>query len=126
MALASKAAGKDVGMGFELGVAVSALKSLVDTFQSCAMSMWVAADAMLYQTEVYAASYSPEALMRAQLGTSKCGEAHCQTVYEEECGSQARDSRVGRPSCTPTWYPARSRWVNHIYYDTIKARYAFL
>ncbi|KAJ7619910.1 hypothetical protein DFH06DRAFT_1234391 [Mycena polygramma] len=59
MALAGKAAGKDVGMWFGPSAAAGALRTLVDAFPVCALGVSVATDGTLYQTEVFAVSHSP-------------------------------------------------------------------
>ncbi|KAJ6598047.1 hypothetical protein B0H10DRAFT_2441493 [Mycena sp. CBHHK59/15] len=58
MALAGKAAGKDVGMWFGLSAAAGALRTLADAFPAAGLGVSVATDGTLYQTEVFAASHS--------------------------------------------------------------------
>ncbi|KAJ7889656.1 hypothetical protein B0H13DRAFT_1887921 [Mycena leptocephala] len=51
MALAGKAVGKDVGMWFGPSAAAGALRTLVDAFPAAGLSVSVATDGTLYQTE---------------------------------------------------------------------------
>ncbi|KAJ7121875.1 hypothetical protein C8R43DRAFT_959475 [Mycena crocata] len=62
MALAGKAAGKDVGVWFGPSAAAGALRMLVDAFSVCGLGVSVVTAGTLYQTEVFAASHSPAAL----------------------------------------------------------------
>ncbi|KAJ7916666.1 hypothetical protein B0H13DRAFT_357975 [Mycena leptocephala] len=59
MALAVRAAGKDVGMWFGPSAAAGALRMLVEAFPACRLGVSVATDGTLYQTEVFAVSHSP-------------------------------------------------------------------
>ncbi|KAJ7799514.1 hypothetical protein B0H14DRAFT_2902957, partial [Mycena olivaceomarginata] len=59
MALAGKAAGKDIGMWFGPSAAAGALRMFVDAFPVCGLGLSVATDRTLYQTEVFVASHSP-------------------------------------------------------------------
>ncbi|KAF8147361.1 hypothetical protein K438DRAFT_2027802 [Mycena galopus ATCC 62051] len=79
IALADKAAWKDVGMW-----------SLVDAFRSCGMGMCVATDSTLYQSEVHATSCSPEALTRVRLGTSTRGGYSTKTAAGVKPETRAR------------------------------------
>ncbi|KAJ6523468.1 hypothetical protein DFH09DRAFT_1190380 [Mycena vulgaris] len=49
MALAGKAAGKDVGMWFGPSAAAGAVRTLVDAFPACGLGVSVAADGTLYR-----------------------------------------------------------------------------
>ncbi|KAJ7644998.1 hypothetical protein B0H17DRAFT_1339095 [Mycena rosella] len=62
MALAGKAARKDVGVWFGPSAAAGALRTLVDAYPVCGLGVTIATDGTLYQTEVFAASHSPAAL----------------------------------------------------------------
>ncbi|KAJ6483457.1 peptidase family C54-domain-containing protein, partial [Mycena vulgaris] len=66
MALAGKAAGKDVGMWFGPCATAGALRTLVDAYAVCGLAVSVATDSTLYQAEVFTASHSPGALAAAQ------------------------------------------------------------
>ncbi|KAJ7799476.1 hypothetical protein B0H14DRAFT_3787758 [Mycena olivaceomarginata] len=59
MALAGKAAGKDVGMWFGPSSAAGAVRMLVDAFLVCCLGVSVATDGTLYHPAVFTASHSP-------------------------------------------------------------------
>ncbi|KAJ7330308.1 peptidase family C54-domain-containing protein [Mycena albidolilacea] len=101
MALAGKAAGKDVGMWFGPSAAAGALRMLVDAFPACGLGVSVATDGTLYQTEVFAASHSPS-------------------------GKDTKQQRWGdRPVLLLLGIRLGLDGVNPIYYETIKALYTF-
>ncbi|KAJ6542211.1 hypothetical protein DFH09DRAFT_1392888 [Mycena vulgaris] len=66
MALAGRAAGRDVGMWSGTNAAADALKTLVDVYPTCGLDVSVATEGTLSQTEVFAASHSPAAIAAAQ------------------------------------------------------------
>ncbi|KAI6044613.1 cysteine protease required for autophagy [Pisolithus marmoratus] len=72
MALAGKDLGKDVGQWFGPSTAAGAIKTLVHTFPEAGLGVAVAADGVVYQTDVYAASNvhmrSPRRLARSSWG----------------------------------------------------------
>ncbi|KAJ7828248.1 hypothetical protein B0H14DRAFT_2812400, partial [Mycena olivaceomarginata] len=72
-----KVAGKDVGMWFGPSAVVGAVGTLVDAFPACGMGVFVATDAALHETEVFAASHSPAALSALQVHASSAhGQGH--------------------------------------------------
>ncbi|KAJ6622464.1 hypothetical protein B0H10DRAFT_2431848 [Mycena sp. CBHHK59/15] len=75
MALAGKAAGKDVGMWFGLSAAARALRTLADAFPAAGLGVSVATDGTLYQTEVFAASHSPIAASVSSHGSHGRGSS---------------------------------------------------
>ncbi|KAJ7616137.1 hypothetical protein FB45DRAFT_935358 [Roridomyces roridus] len=100
MALAGKAAGKDVGMWFGPSAAASAVRTLVDGFPTCGLGVCVGVDGTLYQSDVYAASSS----------SSRRGK---QTRWGDRPVLLLLGIRLGLDG------------VNPVYYDTIKALYTF-
>ncbi|KAG6332117.1 hypothetical protein ID866_6969 [Astraeus odoratus] len=72
MALAGKDLGKDVGQWFGPSTAAGAIKTLVHAFPEAGLGVAVAADGVVYQTDVYSASNvhtrSPRRLARSSWG----------------------------------------------------------
>ncbi|KAJ7917415.1 hypothetical protein B0H13DRAFT_1870288 [Mycena leptocephala] len=87
MALAGKAAGKDVGMFFGPSAAAGALRTLVDAFPAAGLGVSVATDGTLYQTEVFAASHSPIAAS---------SESSAASVSSHGSHGRGSSSRAGR------------------------------
>ncbi|KAJ7633820.1 hypothetical protein DFH06DRAFT_1175230 [Mycena polygramma] len=76
MALARKAAGKDVEMWFGPSAAAGALRTLVDAFPACGLGVSVATDGTLYQTEVFAASHSPHSVASSSATSVSSSGSH--------------------------------------------------
>ncbi|KAJ7714766.1 peptidase family C54-domain-containing protein [Mycena maculata] len=110
MALAGKAAGKDVGMWFGPSAAAGAVRMLVDGFPACGLGVSVATDGTLYQTEVYAASHSPAALAALQASARSPPETR---AWGDRPVLLLLGIRLGLDG------------VNPVYYETIKMLYTF-
>ncbi|KAJ7171540.1 cysteine protease required for autophagy [Mycena filopes] len=110
MALAGKAAGKDVGMWFGPSAAAGALRMLVDAFPICGLGVSVATDGSFYQTEVFAASHSAASSVFTKRGkevkeeTKKWGDRPVLLLLGIKLGIEG---------------------VNPVYYETIKLLYTF-
>ncbi|KAJ7494901.1 peptidase family C54-domain-containing protein [Mycena latifolia] len=140
MALAGKAAGKDVGMWFGPSAAAGAIRTLVDAFPACGLGVSVATDGTLYQTEVFAASHSPAARAALHHSTgpaSSHGHGH---GHARSPGSSAHGH--GHASSGHHAKPETKAWgdrpvllllgirlgldgVNPVYHETIKLLYTF-
>ncbi|KAJ7109010.1 hypothetical protein C8R43DRAFT_183653 [Mycena crocata] len=152
MALAGKAAGKDVGMWFGPSAAAGALRMLVDAFPVCGLGVSVATDGTLYQTEVYAASHSPAALAtlhvhsRASSGhgssrghgarspgaasysshsTSASGHSHATSSSHGKHSKPETKAWGDRPVLLLLGIRLGLDGVNPVYHDTIKMLYTF-
>ncbi|KAJ6491180.1 hypothetical protein C8R45DRAFT_1213193 [Mycena sanguinolenta] len=137
MALAGKAAGKDVGMWFGPSAAASALRMLVDAFPACGLGVSVATDGTLYQTEVFAASHSPSspALLSAASSVSSShghGSSSSHRGSSSSHGGHAnrkdkeKEKRWGdRPVLLLLGIRLGLDGVNPIYYETVKRLYTF-
>ncbi|KAJ7633993.1 peptidase family C54-domain-containing protein [Mycena rosella] len=141
MALAGKAAGKDVGMWFGPSAAAAAMRTLVDAFPACGLGVSVATDGTLYQTEVFAASHSP-----ASLAALHAAHAHSSTAHSHSssatparspgssAGHSAHSKGHGKPE-TKVWgdrpvllllgIRLGLDGVNPVYHETIKLLYTF-
>ncbi|KAJ7828238.1 hypothetical protein B0H14DRAFT_2812364, partial [Mycena olivaceomarginata] len=97
--VAGKVAGKDAGMWFGPSAAVDAVGMLVDAFPACGMGVYVAADAALYGTEVFAASHSPAALSALHVHASS---AHGQgtALLHLRCTPRRTTTDTGRRGST--------------------------
>ncbi|KAJ7891666.1 peptidase family C54-domain-containing protein [Mycena olivaceomarginata] len=135
MALAGKAAGKDVGMWFGPSAAAGALRMLVDAFPACGLGVSVATDGTLYQTEVFAASHSPSSAS-AQSGSSLSATSVSSHGHGSSRGhgsshghARGKDTKQQRWGDRPVLLLLGIRLgldgVNPIYYETIKALYTF-
>ncbi|KAJ6522191.1 hypothetical protein DFH09DRAFT_1251014 [Mycena vulgaris] len=120
MALAGKAAGKDVGMWFGPSAAASALRTLVDAFPECGLGVSVATDGTLYQTEVFAASHSPaaRAALQAHAARSPTKHAHAHVPKPEATWGD-------RPVLLLLGIRLGLDGVNPVYHETIKLLYTF-
>ncbi|KAJ7852736.1 hypothetical protein B0H13DRAFT_2359355 [Mycena leptocephala] len=131
MALAGKALGKDVGMWFGPSAAASTMRTLVDAFPACGLGVSVATDATLYQSEVFAASYSPAALHSQSHGNARSpasSAAHASLRRHSSYGEHGKP-RGGKPE-TQAWgdrpvlvlLPIRLGLdgVNPVYHEIIK------
>ncbi|KAJ6590218.1 hypothetical protein B0H10DRAFT_545777 [Mycena sp. CBHHK59/15] len=77
MALAGKAAGKDVGMWFGPNApAAGALRRLVEACSACGLGVSVTIDGTFYQTEVFTASHSPSFAPSSPSGASVSSHGH--------------------------------------------------
>ncbi|KAI0294162.1 hypothetical protein BC826DRAFT_352534 [Russula brevipes] len=103
MALAGKELGKDVGQWFGPSTAAGALKTLVHNFPEASLGISVAVDSQIFQTDVYSASHPPTASPHSRK-LSTWGERAVVVLIGIRLGLDG---------------------VNPIYYDTIKALYAF-
>ncbi|KAF9237215.1 cysteine protease required for autophagy [Melanogaster broomeanus] len=103
MALAGKDLGKDVGQWFGPSTAAGAIKALVNAFPEAGLGVSVAADGVVYQSDVYAASNS-------HIGSPK---------------RHARSSWGGRAVLVLIGIRLGLDGVNPIYYEPIKALYTF-
>ncbi|KAJ6473340.1 hypothetical protein C8R47DRAFT_1324442 [Mycena vitilis] len=138
MALAGKAAGKDVGMWFGPSAAAGALRTLVDAFPACGLGVSVATDGTLYQTEVYAASHSPHSAVSSSAASvsssgshdhgkaSSHGHGRGSSSGHSHAQQKARESKWGdRPVLLLLGIRLGLDGVNPIYYETIKLLYTF-
>jgi len=103
MALAGKDLGKDVGQWFGPSTAAGAIKTLVHAFPEAGLGVSVAADSVIYQTDVFSAS-------RASIGSPK---RHAKMGWGSRGVLVLIGLRLGLDG------------VNPIYYDTIKELYTF-
>ncbi|KAJ7027134.1 hypothetical protein C8F04DRAFT_1238275 [Mycena alexandri] len=150
MALAGKAAGKDVGMWFGPSAAAGALRTLVDAFPICGLGVSVATDGTFYQTDVFAASHSPASpvfLGSSSTPSSAHGHGHGsassssshgharssayshgarRTEKEKDGGKEESTRRWGdRPVLLLLGIKLGIEGVNPVYYETIKLLYTF-
>ncbi|KAJ7144641.1 hypothetical protein C8R44DRAFT_846331 [Mycena epipterygia] len=145
MALAGKAAGKDVGMWFGPSAAAGAVRMLVDGFPVCGLGVSVATDGTLYQNEVFAASHAPASVA----GHSQQSSAHSHGSYGSHTSNHSHNSYNSHTSSTSHASSnshgkstAARGWggrpvllligtklgmdgVNPVYYETIKLLYTF-
>ncbi|KIJ63953.1 hypothetical protein HYDPIDRAFT_112441 [Hydnomerulius pinastri MD-312] len=103
MALAGKDLGKDVGQWFGPSTAAGAIKTLVHSFPEAGLGVSVAADGVVYQSDVYAAS-------NVHIGSPR---------------RHARSSWGGRAVLVLIGIRLGIDGVNPIYYEPIKALYTF-
>ncbi|KAJ6527519.1 peptidase family C54-domain-containing protein [Mycena capillaripes] len=128
MALAGKAAGKDVGMWFGPSAAAGALRTLVDAFPACGLGVSVATDGTLFQTEVFAASHSPfSASSSAVSVSSSSSHGHGHGRGSSSGHSKPKESKCwgDRPVLLLLGIRLGLDGVNPIYYETIKLLYTF-
>ncbi|KAF7325374.1 hypothetical protein MSAN_02514700 [Mycena sanguinolenta] len=128
MALAGKAAGKDVGD-------VVWAEMLVDAFPPCGLGVSVATDGTLYQNEVFAASHSPSSfgpipLSAASSVSSSHGHgsssSHRGSSRGKDKESKGKEKRWGdRPVLLLLGIRLGLDGVNPIYYETVKRLYTF-
>ncbi|PPQ74689.1 hypothetical protein CVT24_003767 [Panaeolus cyanescens] len=104
MALAGKDLGTDVGQWFGPSVAAGALRTLVHSFPECGMSVAVASDSTLYQSQVYAASHGE---------TSRSPKRRHKTTWGDRPVLLLLPVRLGIDG------------VNPIYYESVKMLYTF-
>ncbi|KAF7368158.1 hypothetical protein MVEN_00134800 [Mycena venus] len=127
MALAGKAAGKDVGMWFGPSAAAGALRMLVEAFPACGLGVSVATDGTLYQTEVFAASHSP-AFAPSSSSAASVSSSHGHSSSSHGSGSKkGKESKKwgDRPVLLLLGIRLGLDGVNPIYYETIKLLYTF-
>ncbi|KAF8548280.1 hypothetical protein OG21DRAFT_1489519 [Imleria badia] len=103
MALAGKDLGKDVGQWFGPSTAAGAIKALVHAFPEAGLGVAVAADGVVYQSDVYAAS-------NVHIGSPR---RHARSSWGERGVLVLIGIRLGIDG------------VNPIYYEPIKALYTF-
>ncbi|KAG8220332.1 cysteine protease required for autophagy [Butyriboletus roseoflavus] len=103
MALAGKDLGKDVGQWFGPSTAAGAIKTLVHAFPEAGLGVAVAADGVVYQTDVYAAS-------NVHIGSPR---RHARSSWGGQAVLVLIGIRLGIDG------------VNPIYYEPIKALYTF-
>ncbi|KAJ7768174.1 hypothetical protein DFH07DRAFT_769384, partial [Mycena maculata] len=140
MALAGKAAGKDVGMWFGPSAAASAIRyfppvippsSLPNAGRRGGLGVSVATDGTLYQTEVYAASHSPAALAALSSSHSQSSShssshsslGHSSTSHGkkgDKDGKKASQSWGDRPVLLLLGIWLGLDGVNPVYHETIK------
>ncbi|KAK2461157.1 hypothetical protein APHAL10511_006684 [Amanita phalloides] len=106
MALAGKELGKDVGQWFGPSTAAGAIKALVHTFPESGLSVAIAIDSALYQSDVYIASHG--------------GTAHARSPRK-----MVKTTWGDRPVLLLLGVRLGIDRVNPIYYDTIKQLYTF-
>ncbi|KAF9477390.1 hypothetical protein BDN70DRAFT_861911 [Pholiota conissans] len=106
MALAGKELGTDVGRWFGPSVAAGALRTLVNSFPECGLSVALATDGTLYQSQVFAAS-------------------HGDTSTSRSPRRQHASSWGGKPVLLLVGIRLGIEGVNPIYYETIKMLYTF-
>lgn len=104
MALAGKELGKDVGQWFGPSTAAGAIKALVRAFPESGLGVSVATDGVLFQSDVFQASYSSR-----------------QRYHHGKVPAQWGD----RPVLLLLGIRLGLDGVNPIYYDTIKLLYTF-
>ncbi|KAF8144452.1 hypothetical protein K438DRAFT_580551 [Mycena galopus ATCC 62051] len=106
IALADKAAWKDVGMSFGPSTVASALKEP-------RRRVPVVRDGHLRRNRRHTLPVRGLRDVVLPRGAHACATRDLnarRTLHEDSCGSEARDARARRPSCTPpAWYPARAR-----------------
>ncbi|EIN03481.1 hypothetical protein PUNSTDRAFT_56214 [Punctularia strigosozonata HHB-11173 SS5] len=102
MALAGKELGKDVGQWFGPSTAAGAIKTLVHAFPGGGLGVAVAVDGVVYETDVFSASHSPDS--RRHHRTSTWGDRGVLILIGIRLGLDG---------------------VNPIYYDTIKELYTW-
>ncbi|KAJ7718815.1 hypothetical protein B0H16DRAFT_1608276, partial [Mycena metata] len=141
MALAGKAAGKDVGMWFGPNAAAGALRTLVDAFPICGLGVSFATDGTFYQTDVFAASHSP-AISSSSNPSSSHGHgsvsshghgrgstsssAYSHGSRRKEKDGKEETKRWGdRPVLLLLGIKLGIEGVNPVYYETIKLLYTF-
>ncbi|KAH0826422.1 cysteine protease required for autophagy [Lanmaoa asiatica] len=103
MALAGKDLGKDVGQWFGPSTAAGAIKTLVHAFPEAGLGVAVAADGVVYQSDVYAAS-------NVHIGSPR---RHARSSWGGQAVLVLIGIRLGIDG------------VNPIYYEPIKALYTF-
>ncbi|KZP09776.1 peptidase C54, partial [Athelia psychrophila] len=111
MALAGKELGTDVGCWFGPSVAAGAMRTLVNAFPDAHLGVAVATDGCLYQSEVFAASLPPVSVSHT------ASPRHDQHEQTSVWGGRAVLVLVGLRLGIAD--------VNPIYYETIKALFAF-
>ncbi|KAK6981095.1 peptidase family C54-domain-containing protein [Favolaschia claudopus] len=128
MALAGKAAGKDVGMWFGPAAAASAVRMLVEGFPACGLGVSVGIDGTMYQTDVFAASHSPLPLHPSSLPSSASGSISSSRSSSSGHGltTKQKERRWGdRPVLLLLGMRLGLDGVNPVYYETIKRLYTF-
>ncbi|KAK6978243.1 peptidase family C54-domain-containing protein [Favolaschia claudopus] len=130
MALAGKAAGKDVGMWFGPAAAASAVRMLVDGFPACGLGVSVGIDGTMYQTDVFAASHSPLPLHPSSVPSSASGSISSSRSSSSGHGhgltTKQKERRWGdRPVLLLLGMRLGLDGVNPVYYETIKRLYTF-
>ncbi|KZT08838.1 uncharacterized protein LAESUDRAFT_757025 [Laetiporus sulphureus 93-53] len=103
MALVGKELGKEVGQWFGPSTAAGAIKTLVHAFPEAGLGVSVASDAVIYQSDVYAAS-------RSTMGSPR---KHARSGWGDRAVLVLIGIRLGIDG------------VNPIYYDSVKALYTF-
>ncbi|KJA22323.1 hypothetical protein HYPSUDRAFT_41184 [Hypholoma sublateritium FD-334 SS-4] len=104
MALAGKELGTDVGQWFGPSVAAGAIKTLVNAFPECGLSVALATDGTLYQSQIFAASHGDASRAPRRQQTTTWGERPVLLLLGIRLGIEG---------------------VNPIYYETIKMLYTF-
>ncbi|KAJ7075202.1 peptidase family C54-domain-containing protein [Mycena belliarum] len=122
MALAGKAAGKDVGMWFGPSAAAGAVRTLVDAFPICGLGVSVGTDGTLYQNEVFAASHSPTA--RAALHAPRPSGSHNGHGHGHHTKPETK-AWGDRPVLLLLGMRLGLDGVNPVYHETIKLLYTF-
>ncbi|KAJ7712200.1 hypothetical protein B0H16DRAFT_581340 [Mycena metata] len=144
MALAGKAAGKDVRMWSGPSTAAGTLRTLVDAFPICDLAVSVAADGTFSQTDVFAASHSPTFSSSSKSSSSHgqgsvssssshghgrgstSSSAHSHSSRRKEKDGKEETKRWGdRPVLLLLGIKLGIEGVNPVYYETIKLLYTF-
>ncbi|KAJ6600231.1 hypothetical protein B0H10DRAFT_2320514 [Mycena sp. CBHHK59/15] len=121
MALAGKAAGKDVGIWFGPSAAAGALRMLVEAFPACRLAVSVATDGTLYQTEVFAASHSPAFAPSSSSAASVSSHGHSSSHGSGSKKGKESKKWGDRPVLLLLGIRLGLDGVNSIYYETIKS-----
>ncbi|KAJ7210146.1 hypothetical protein GGX14DRAFT_626527 [Mycena pura] len=128
MALAGKAA----GMWFGPSAAASALRSLVNGFPACGLGVCVTTGSTLFQSEVFAASHSPDALLCTRLVAPSRGHGASTSLHRQAHGGKADgqakpETRAwgDRPVLLLLGIRLGLDGVNPVYHETIKMLYTF-
>nr|XP_019048884.1 hypothetical protein I302_02663 [Kwoniella bestiolae CBS 10118]OCF27814.1 hypothetical protein I302_02663 [Kwoniella bestiolae CBS 10118] len=108
MALIGKELGKEVGEWFGPSTAAGALKTLTNSFAPCGLAVSTATDSIIYKSEVYQASNLPSTGWRSSGSTAKSAN-----VWGDKAVLILVGIRLGLDG------------VNPIYYESIKALFAF-
>ncbi|KZT40431.1 hypothetical protein SISSUDRAFT_1031980 [Sistotremastrum suecicum HHB10207 ss-3] len=109
MALAGKDLGKDVGQWFGPSTAAGAVKTLANAFPECDLSVAVAVDGVIYESDVYAASNLHAAHSQGRTNGKKGGE--------KKWGDRGVLVLIG--------IRLGIEGVNPIYYDCLKTIFTF-
>ena len=73
-------------------------------FPACGLGVCIATDSTLFQSEVFAASHSPDALLRARLVAPSRGQREVNVVYrgaEASDQNRATDASYAQPQSKP-------------------------